>query len=69
MGKHDAKYSLKEVVEIDKDFFSTEIEAEKKGKPLKRGRGSKKNKVSVMAESIPVEDERSKKENPAKQAA
>ncbi|KAA6321018.1 hypothetical protein EZS27_029282, partial [termite gut metagenome] len=37
-------------------FFSTEIEEEEKGTPLKRGRGSqKKTKGLVMAESHPIE--------------
>ncbi len=56
MGKRDAEYNLKNVIELDEGFFSTEIPEEEKSKPLKRGRGSqKKSKVLVMAESIPVE--------------
>lgn len=67
MGKRDAGYTLKEVVELDEGFFSTEITEEEKGKPLKRGRGSqKKTKVLVMAESIPVEGETTKKGKPRK---
>lgn len=56
MGKRDAEYTLRSVIELDEGFFSTEIPEEEKSKPLKRGRGSqKKSKVLVMAESIPVE--------------
>jgi hypothetical protein len=52
MGKRDSQYTLKEVIEFDEGFFSTETEEEHKDKPLKRGRGShKKTKVPVMAES------------------
>lgn len=42
MGKRDARYSLKEVVEINEGFFSIEIEEQEKDKPLKRGCGSQK---------------------------
>lgn len=67
MGKRDAEYSLQEVIELDEGFFSTEIDEQEKGKPLKRGRGSqKKSKVLVMAESIPVEGETTKKGKPRK---
>ena len=67
MGKRDAEYSLKEVIELDEAFFSTEIDEEEKDKPLKRGRGSqKKTKVLVMAESIPVDGETTKKGKPRK---
>lgn len=67
MGRRDAKYSLKEVIELDEGFFSTEIDDNQKDKPLKRGRGSqKKSKVLVMAESIPVEGETTKKGKPRK---
>ena len=67
MGKRDAEYSLKEVVEIDDGFFSTEIPDDQKDQPLKRGRGSqKKTKVLVMAESIPVDDQTTKKGKPGK---
>lgn len=56
MGKRDEQYELSGVIELDEGFFSTEISAEEKDKPLKRGRGSqKKSKVLVMAESTPVE--------------
>lgn len=67
MGKRDAEYSLKGVVELDEGFFSTEIEEQEKGEPLKRGRGSqKKSKVLVMAESIPIEGETTKNGKPRK---
>jgi len=57
MGARDARYQLREVVELDEGFFSTETPDEEKDKPLKRGHGSqKKSKVLVMAESIPVEN-------------
>ena len=50
-----------------KVFFSTEIAEHEKDKPLKRGRGSqKKTKVLVMAESIPVKGETTKKGKPRK---
>jgi hypothetical protein len=42
MGRRNAENSLKEVIELDEGFFSTEIEEGQKGKPLKRGRGSQK---------------------------
>lgn len=67
MGKRDAEYSLKEVIEIDEGFFSTEIPEDQKDQPLKRGRGSqKKTKVLVMAESIPVDDQTTKNGKPRK---
>jgi len=67
MGRRDSEYPLKEVIELDEGFFSTEIDEDEKDKPLKRGRGSqKKSKVLVMAESIPVEGETTKKGEPRK---
>ena len=36
----DGCYQLKEVIELDEGFFSTETEDSEKGKPLKRGQGS-----------------------------
>ena len=67
MGKRDAEYTLKEVVELDEGFFSTETPEDQKGQPLKRGRGSqKKTKVLVMAESIPVDDQTTSKGKPRK---
>lgn len=57
MGKRDDEYQLKDAVELDDAFFTTEISIENKDKPLKRGRGSqKKTKVLVMAESRTVEN-------------
>jgi DNA-directed RNA polymerase subunit RPC12/RpoP len=62
MGKRDQEYELEGVLELDEGFFSTETEDEEKDKPLKRGRGSqKKSKVLVMAESVPIEGEKTKK--------
>jgi DNA-directed RNA polymerase subunit RPC12/RpoP len=40
MGERDDLYELSGVIELDEGFFSTEIDDEEKGKPLKRGRGS-----------------------------
>ena len=52
MGTRDEEYVLAGRIELDEGYFSTEIPAEEKDKPLKRGRGSqKKSKVIVMAES------------------
>lgn len=67
MGKRDAEYNLKDLIELDEGFFSTEMAEEQKNKPLKRGRGSqKKTKVLVMAESQPVEGETTMKGKPRK---
>lgn len=67
MGKRDSEYDLKEIIELDEGFFSTEMEEEEKSKPLKRGRGSqKKTKVLVMAESIPIEGETTRRGKPRK---
>lgn len=56
MGKRDGEYILAGRIELDEGYFSTEVPAEEKEKPLKRGRGSqKKTKVLVMAESEMVE--------------
>ncbi len=67
MGERDDLYELSGVIELDEGFFSTEIDDEEKGKPLKRGRGSqKKSKVLVMAETIPVEGETTKTGKPRK---
>lgn len=56
MGTRDEEYVLAGRIELDEGYFSTEIPAEEKDKPLKRGRGSqKKSKVIVMAESEVVE--------------
>ena len=57
MGKRDDEYTLKEAIELDDAFFSTETALEDRDNPLKRGRGSqKKTKVPVMAESKTVEN-------------
>ncbi len=67
MGKRDELYSLSGVVELDEGFFTTERDEEDKDKPLKRGRGSqRKTKVAVLAESTPVEGEKTKKGKPRK---
>jgi len=67
MGKRDELYSLSGVVELDEGFFTTERDEKDKDKPLKRGRGSqRKTKVAVMAESTPVEGEKTKKGKPRK---
>ena len=56
MGTRDEEYVLAGRIELDEGYFSTEIPAEEKDKPLKRGRGSqKKSKVIVMAERKVVE--------------
>lgn len=56
MGKRDGEYILAGRIELDEGYFSTEIPATEKDKPLKRGRGSqKKTKVLVMAESEMIE--------------
>lgn len=57
MGKRDNEYQLKEEIELDDAFFTTERIDEDKESPLKRGRGSqKKTKVLVIAESKPVDN-------------
>ena len=67
MGKRDSQYELSGQIELDEGFFSTEVQTENKGKPLKQGRGSqKKTKVLVMAESKEVEGEVTKKGKPRK---
>ena len=65
MGKRDDQYTLTGQIELDEGFFSTEVRAEDKGRPLKRGRGSqKRTKVLVMAESQEVEGQTTKKGKP-----
>lgn len=62
MGKRDGQYELSGQIELDEGFFATEVKADEKHKPLKRGRGSqKKTKVLVMAESKEVEGKVTKK--------
>ena len=56
MGKRDHEYPLKEEIELDDAFFTTEIPVQYKDELLKRGRGSqRKTKVLVMAESKTVD--------------
>ncbi|KAA6320981.1 hypothetical protein EZS27_029308, partial [termite gut metagenome] len=67
MGKRNEQYPLLGVLELDEGFFSTETRKEAKTETQKRGRGSqKKSKVLVMAESQPVEGERTKNGRPGK---
>lgn len=67
MGNRDDLYQLSGAIELDEGFFSTEIAAQDKDKPLKRGRGSqKKTKVLVMTESKEVEGKTTKKGKPRK---
>lgn len=67
MGKRDDQYILSGQIELDEGFFSTEVRAEDKDRPLKRGRGSqKRTKVLVMAESKAVEGKTTKKGRPRK---
>ena len=42
MGNRDAEYSLREIVEVDEGFFSTEKEDNQKDEKLKRERDSQK---------------------------
>jgi hypothetical protein len=52
MGKRDEEYMLKDQIELDEAFFSTETLDELKNEKLKAGAGSqKKSKVLVMTES------------------
>jgi hypothetical protein len=56
MGKRDAQYQLKDMVEMDEGYFTVESSSRDK-KERKRGRGSQaKAIVSLMAESTPLED-------------
>ena len=65
--KRDEEYKLANVIELDEGFFSTIASDADKDKPIKRGRGSqKKSKVLVMAESIPVDGQTTKKGKPRK---
>lgn len=53
MGMRDDKYTLKDGIELDEGYFTSEnTNEEEKEKPLKRGVGSqRKSKVLVMVES------------------
>jgi len=54
MGKRDDLYNLEGMIEFDEGFFE---KATKKGTKLRRGKGSQKQvNVAVMAESTPLED-------------
>jgi hypothetical protein len=56
MGKRDAMYDLKDMIEFDEGYFTTESTKEEKRKS-KAGRGSTAvQNVAVMAESTPLED-------------
>ena len=55
MGKSEEAKTLKGMVELDDAYFSTST-AKRARRKLKRGKGSqKKSKVTVMAESFPLE--------------
>ena len=55
MGKAENTKTLTGMVELDDAYFSTHTAKQKKNK-LKRGKGSqRKSKVTVMAESFPLE--------------
>lgn len=55
MGERDAMYELKDTIELDEGYFTTEDKTAD-DEPLKRGIGSqRKAKVLVMVESQPVE--------------
>ena len=52
MGKRNGEYVLTGRIELDEEYFSTEVSGKEKDKSLKRGRGSqRKSKVLVMAEN------------------
>ena len=60
MGKRDDLYTLEDIVEFDEGHFEVDNEGLKA--PLKRGKGSQRQKdVAVMAESTPLEDLRTGK--------
>lgn len=55
MGKEERSQTLAGMVELDDAYFATSTSKQKK-KKLKRGKGSqRKSKVTVMAESFPLE--------------
>lgn len=63
MGNRDNKYILKDMVEFDEAYFPT---ATPEGTKLKRGKGSQKQvNVAMMAESTPLEDLETQKEERA----
>ncbi len=54
MGKRDDLYQLHGMIEFDEGYFEV---AHKKGKKLKRGKGSQKQKnIATMVESTPLEN-------------
>ncbi len=56
MGKRDDLYKLSDMIELDDGMFKTETSAYEKSR-TKRGRGSLNyTPVSVLAESVPLED-------------
>jgi len=56
MGNRDDRYELKDMVEIDDAYVETCTSQHEKGQ-LKRGKGSQRQtKITVMAESIVLED-------------
>jgi len=68
MGIRNQQYKLDKVVELDEGFFEsvdTEKDPDKKGKKLKRGRGSQRQtKVIVMASVIHPATKPGKHKNP-----
>lgn len=60
MGKREDLYKLTDIIEFDEGHFEVETSKEKR-ENLKRGKGSQRQKdVAVMAESIPLENIRTK---------
>ena len=61
MGQRDDLYTLEDMVEFDEAYVSVASQQQAR---VKRGKGSqKKSNVAVMAESIPLEDPESGKQN------
>lgn len=60
MGKHDARYKLRQEIEVDEAFFTSYVPCkDKAGRKLKRGAGShRKVKVLVMDESLTPDPEK-----------
>ena len=54
IGKRDECYRLTGSVELDKDFFSVELQEEEKNKLLKRGRGSQRKAKTLVMVKVPV---------------
>jgi len=56
MGNRDARYTLEGMIELDEGYFTVEASELEKSQGL-RGRGAAgKQNVAVMAESVPLED-------------